>query len=103
MNGPRNGLCRRTAEAKPKTKTAPFRHSQTSDVGFDSHRPLQIVTPSFAVSLPRRSAFLQIVSSIAAGADPDVTGGAHYYLNPKSIGIFRRELRKKGPCHYTPQ
>jgi hypothetical protein len=49
------------------------------------------------------TAFLQIVSSIAAGADPDVTGGAHYYLNPKSIGIFRRELRKKGPCHCTPQ
>ncbi len=40
---------------KPKTKTAPFRHSQTSDVGFDSHRPLQIVTPKFAVSLPLRS------------------------------------------------
>jgi hypothetical protein len=28
---------------KPKTKTVPFRHSQTSEVGFDSHRPLQIV------------------------------------------------------------
>jgi len=28
---------------KPKTKTAAFRRSQTSGVGFDSHRPLQLL------------------------------------------------------------
>jgi hypothetical protein len=33
-------------------------------------------------------------SSIAAGADADVTGGAHYYLNPKmaTSGWFARNI-----------